>query len=77
MTRVATSTDTFWSRPKGVMERTQRGVALILIAAFASFLLSVILWFAGDRQYGLFVGLWVPSILAAGGFWAVTNGARR
>jgi hypothetical protein len=59
------------------MQRTQQGVALILIAAFASFLLSVILWFAGDRQYGLFVGLWVPSILAAGSFWVVTNGGRR
>ena len=59
------------------MERTQRGVVLILIAAFASFLLSVILWFAGDRQYGLFVGLWVPSILAAGGFWIVANGSTR
>lgn len=77
MSRLAASTDTFSSRPQGVMERTQRGVALILIAAFASFLLSVILWFTGDRQYGLFVGLWVPSILAAGGFWAITNGARR
>ena len=59
------------------MQRTQQGVALILIAAFASFLLSIILWFAGDRQYGLFVCLWVPSILAAGGFWVVTKGGRR
>jgi hypothetical protein len=59
------------------MERTQRGAALILVAAFASFLLSVILWFAGDRQYGLFVGLWVPSILAAGCFWILTIGGRR
>jgi hypothetical protein len=59
------------------MQRTRQGVALIMIAAFASFLLSIILWFAGDRQYGLFVGLWVPSILAAGGFWVVTNGGRR
>ena len=50
---------------------------LILIAAFASFVLSVTLWFAGDRQYGLFVGLWVPSILAAGAFWVVANGGRR
>ena len=58
------------------MDRTQRGVTLILAAAFASFLLSVILWFAGDRQYGLFVGLWVPSILAAGGFWMVAQGQR-
>ena len=58
------------------MPRTQTGVVLILIAAFASFVLSVTLWFVGARQYGLFVGLWVPSILAAGAFWSVANGKR-
>ncbi|MFZ0087945.1 MAG: hypothetical protein WAL63_00470 [Solirubrobacteraceae bacterium] len=41
--------------------------ALILFAAFVSFVLSVVLWFGGDRQQGIFVGLWVPSILALGG----------
>ncbi len=55
------------------MTRTQRGGTLILVAAFLSFLLSVILWFAGDRQYGLFVGLWVPSILSAGCFWVIAT----
>ncbi|MEO6970102.1 MAG: hypothetical protein ABI217_04335 [Chthoniobacterales bacterium] len=35
-----------------------------LIATFASFLASVALWFLVNREYGLFVGLWVPSILA-------------
>lgn len=39
---------------------------LIALAAFASFLLSVWLWFLVDREQGLFVGLWVPSILALG-----------
>ena len=34
-----------------------------LIAAFASFLVSVWLWFLMNPNYGLFVGLWVPSIL--------------
>ena len=34
-----------------------------LIAAFASFLASVALWFLVNHDYGLFVGLWVPSIL--------------
>ena len=53
------------------MARHKLGVALFLAAALASFLLSVGLWFAGERQEGLFVGLWVPSILAAGGFWLV------
>ena len=40
--------------------------ALFLVAAFASFLLSVGLWFSGDRETGLFVGIWVPSICSAG-----------
>lgn len=33
-------------------------------AAFASFLFSVFLWFLVDKNSGMFVGLWVPSILA-------------
>ena len=40
----------------------------ILIAAGISFLLSVYLWFTGDREAGLFVGIWVPSILSFGAF---------
>ena len=39
---------------------------LILLAALLSFLLSVSLWFTGDRESGAFVGLWVPTILAVG-----------
>lgn len=39
---------------------------LTLLAAFLSFLFSVYLWFSGAREEGMFVGLWVPSILAAG-----------
>ena len=51
------------------MDRSRLGVTLFLVAAFASFLLSIGLWFSDNRQEGVFVGLWVPSILAAGGFW--------
>tara|TARA_B100000941_G_C28246134_1_gene419077 strand:- start:176 stop:340 length:165 start_codon:yes stop_codon:yes gene_type:complete len=40
----------------------------ILIAAFISFLFSVYLWFNGQQQEGLYVGIWVPSILAAGAY---------
>lgn len=40
--------------------------AAILVAAFASFILSVSLWFTGSREEGIFVGLWVPSILSFG-----------
>ena len=40
--------------------------ALFFAAAGISFCLSVWLFFSGDRERGLFVGLWVPSILSAG-----------
>ena len=37
-----------------------------VVAAAASFLFSVYLWFTGSREEGLFVGIWVPSILSFG-----------
>lgn len=37
-----------------------------VLAAGASFLFSIFLWFTGSKQEGLFVGLWVPSILSFG-----------
>ena len=40
----------------------------LLGAAFVSFCLSVGLWFSGQREEGMYVGIWVPSILAAGGY---------
>ena len=48
------------------MSRHSKGKMLFLAAAGASFVLSVSLWFTGDRERGQFVGLWVPSILALG-----------
>lgn len=42
--------------------------ASIFIAAFLSFLLSVYLWFNGSKEQGIFVGIWVPSILSFGAF---------
>ena len=44
------------------LDATGRG--LILLGAFVSFVLSVSLWFSGHHDQGIFVGLWVPSILA-------------
>tara|TARA_A100001011_G_scaffold362019_1_gene410639 strand:+ start:2264 stop:2449 length:186 start_codon:yes stop_codon:yes gene_type:complete len=35
-----------------------------IILAFLSFLYSVSLWFTGNQLEGIFVGIWVPSILA-------------
>ena len=36
---------------------------LTLAAAGLSFVFSVYLWFLVDKEQGVFVGLWVPSIL--------------
>tara|TARA_R100000388_G_C7209564_1_gene142875 strand:+ start:70 stop:306 length:237 start_codon:yes stop_codon:yes gene_type:complete len=35
-----------------------------VILSFLSFLYSVSLWFSGYKLEGIFVGIWVPSILA-------------
>ncbi len=48
------------------MSKTKIAKLLFLLAAFISFLFSVALWFSGQREEGLFVGIWVPSILALG-----------
>lgn len=36
---------------------------LMLLAAFLSLIFSETLWFSGEKEAGIFVGLWVPSIL--------------
>ncbi len=46
------------------------GASLITLAAFLAFGLSVVLWFTDSRPEALFTGLWVPSILAVGAFYA-------
>lgn len=53
------------SRPHAAPYR-MASLALFLVAAAASFALSVSLWFSGNEQQGIFVGLWVPSILSLG-----------
>ena len=49
---------------------TMRRIAVIkglfLMAGFLSFLLSVTLWFSGNQDQGLFVGIWVPSMWSLG-----------
>ncbi len=44
--------------------------ALIGVAAFLAFALSIVLYFGGDENAGIFVAVWVPSILALGAFLA-------
>ena len=48
----------------------RKGDILILLSAFLSFLFSVALWFGfgmpASKDAGVFVGLWVPSIIGVG-----------
>jgi hypothetical protein len=46
------------------------GASLVSLAALFAFVLSVVLWFTDSREEALFTGLWVPSILALGAFYA-------
>ena len=36
---------------------------IMLFLAFLSLITSETLWFIGDKEASLFIGLWVPSIL--------------
>lgn len=59
------------------MSRLAAIKALLLVAAFLSFLLSVGLFFlAEERAQGIFVGLWVPSILSLGALMLVGEDKR-
>lgn len=49
-----------------IMKWTQLAKLGFVLAAGASFLFSVSLWFTGSKEQGMFVGLWVPSILSFG-----------
>ena len=50
---------------------------LIGTATFLAFVLSVVLYFSGDEGAGIFVGIWVPSILALGAFLVPRRAASR
>lgn len=60
--------------------RFNRSDLFFLAAAFVSFLFSVSLWFGvlgpGNRDTGIFVGLWVPSILTLGLYGSSSRGNR-
>ena len=53
-------------RAGGVRTQNYRALRLFLFGTLLSFLGSVYSWFLVDHQTGIFIGLWVPSILALG-----------
>lgn len=65
------SCDQVWVMKRKVQPETMFKIALILAAA-ASFVFSISLYFGADktdiagRLNGIYVGIWVPSILALG-----------
>ncbi len=63
-------------RRSAALDREGTSRLLILLAATVSFVLSVSLWFSGHELQGIFVGLWVPSILALGAI-VLPRGGRR
>jgi hypothetical protein len=40
----------------------------VLSSVLVAFVTSIYLWFGGQREEGLFVGLWVPSLLSLAGY---------
>jgi len=52
----------------------RRGDYAVLASAFVALATSIYLWFNGQRDEGVFVGLWVPSILSFAAYVRVCTG---
>lgn len=59
------------------MKKQSLGKLLVIVGAGLSFLFSVGLWFSDQREEGLFVGIWVPSILSFGSLLFAGQGAQQ
>ena len=57
-----------------VLPGVGRPKALFMLAAGLSLLVSVYLFFTNNYEQGIFVGIWVPSILSAGALLLGGNG---
>jgi hypothetical protein len=51
---------------KDVLKKFTITDKLLFIAAFSSLIFSEILYFNGEENAAIFIGIWVPSILAFG-----------
>ena len=49
---------------------------LMFISAFLSLIFSEYLYFQGDKQEAIFIGIWVPSILAFGIYLKLIQGTK-
>ena len=51
-----------------MLKHLKKSDYFLLTAAIFSLIFSILLWFNGYKDQGLFVGLWVPSILGFGSY---------
>jgi len=49
-----------------MLKRFTTADKLLMAAAFLSLIFSEILWFQGEHEAAIFIGIWVPSILCFG-----------
>lgn len=49
---------------------------LLFISAFLSLIFSEILYFKGEANAAIFIGIWVPSILAFGIYLKLVNNSK-
>lgn len=46
-----------------MLDKFSKTDKILLLLALGTLILSELMWFEGEREGALFVGLWVPSIL--------------
>jgi hypothetical protein len=49
---------------------------LLFVSALLSLIFSEVLYFQGEKQDGIFIGIWVPSILAFGIYLKLINNSK-
>ncbi|CAN5550766.1 hypothetical protein BH10BAC4_BH10BAC4_07010 [soil metagenome] len=54
---------TFGSKFLNMKNKLKISDILLLLSAFLSLIFSETLWFKGEKEAAIFIGLWVPSIL--------------
>lgn len=57
----------------GKLGKTDR---ILLFLALGTLIFSELMWFQGEREGALFVGLWVPSILGFAIFLKLLKGSK-
>lgn len=62
-----------YNHKSNMLKKMSTSDMLMLIAAFSSLIFSELLWFKGEKEAAIFIGLWVPSILGFAIFLKLIN----